>query len=122
MRSFFLLLAAFAIAPAGFAAAPDQVPAFSIDRNCSFEASAAYNVQQAKSRCKQEETNAKKQLAKQWSKFGAGAKRDCIRETTIGDEHSYVELQTCLQMSAEWTRTETVGQAQSNHGRNSRSR
>jgi|tagenome__1003787_1003787.scaffolds.fasta_scaffold20940163_3 hypothetical protein len=48
MRSFFLLLATFAIAPAGFATAADQVPAFSIDRNCSFEASvAAYNAQQA---------------------------------------------------------------------------
>jgi hypothetical protein len=113
MRVLFLLLAVRATAPRP-AAAADQFPRFDIARNCSFEASGGaaleQTAQQTKEACKQDETTAKKQLSQEWSRFKGEAKRDCLEESSMGSEQSYVELQSCLEMSSNWT-NQTVGQA-----------
>jgi hypothetical protein len=107
MRVFFLVLAVLATVPASTAAAADRVPNFDIGRNCGFEASGGaaveLNAQQTKTACEHDETSAKKQLGQEWSKFKAEAKRECLKESTTGSEQSYVELQSCLEMSSNWT-------------------
>ena len=122
MRAFLLLLAVpvlavFATAPR-LAAAADQVPNFNIAKNCAFEASGGAilqgTAQQTKEACQHDETNAKNELSKQWSKFSAAAKKSCFQESSMGSEQSYVELQSCLEMSSNWAEGQTTGQAQSN--------
>ena len=116
MRAFFLVLAVLATASRP-ATAADQVPNFDIPRNCAFEASGGAAVeqteQQTKAACKHDETVAKNQLSQEWSSFKGEAKRDCLLESSMGSEQSYVELQSCLEMSPNWT-SQTVGQAPSN--------
>jgi hypothetical protein len=105
MRALFFVLAVLATAPRT-AAAADQVPNFDIARNCAFEASGgaalAGTAQQTKAACKQDETTAKKQVSQEWSRFKGEAKRNCLEESSTGSEQSYVELQSCLEMSSNW--------------------
>ncbi len=118
MRAFFLVLAVLATTPRP-AAAADQVPNFDIPRNCAFEASGGAAAverteQQTREACKHDETIAKKQLGQEWSRFKGEAKRSCLEESSMGSEQSYVELQSCLEMSSNWNQNQTVGQAPSN--------
>jgi hypothetical protein len=75
----------------------DQVPTFDINRNCSSEA--AVDIQATMAGCVRDEVDAKKQLEQEWSKLRSNLKRDCVAESTIGGDQSYVELITCLEMS-----------------------
>ena len=97
MRTFIFALAAivpaFAIDRAG---AADELPAFDIARNCKAETTEAGTGLES---CTTDETNAKDELAKRWSSYGASAKKDCIGESSIGGDKSYVELLTCLEMT-----------------------
>ena len=99
MRTFIFALAA--IAPASCAIdralAIDQPPAFDIARNCKEETAGGITTVEA---CTKDETDAKNQLAKSWSRFGASEKKACIGESSGGGGQSYVELLTCLEMSA----------------------
>jgi hypothetical protein len=49
--------------------------------------------------CTKDETDAKNELEKRWSQFGASEKGFCVGESSTGGERSYVELLTCLEMS-----------------------
>ena len=97
MRSFFFALAAivpaFTIDQAG---AADEVPAFDIARNCREEVIGAITTVDS---CTKDETDAKNELTKRWSQYGASDKKSCIGEASIGGDKSYVELLTCLEMS-----------------------
>lgn len=98
MRTFIFALAAivpaFAIDRAG---AADEPPVFDIARNCKAEtAGAAIRGPEA---CRNDETQAKDQLGKRWSSYDASQKKECVGESSIGGEKSYVELLTCLEMS-----------------------
>ena len=65
--------------------------------------------------CVQDEVNAKKQLYQEWSKLESNLKRECVEESTMGGDQSYVELITCLEMSSpQWNGHQTVEQAPSN--------
>jgi hypothetical protein len=97
MRTFIFALAA--IVPAfavGQAGAADDLPAFDIVQNCKGESSGAGTGLES---CTRDETNAKDELAKRWSSYAASAKKDCIGESSIGGDQSYVELLTCLEMT-----------------------
>ena len=50
--------------------------------------------------CTKDETDAKNELAKRWSQFGASEKKFCDGESSTAGEQSYVELLTCLEMSS----------------------
>jgi hypothetical protein len=113
MRALFLLLAFLLTVPPVMAASGDKLPSFDINRNCSAEASGV-NIQQARAGCVRDEADAKKRLQQEWSKLGSNLKRQCVGESTIGGDQSYVELLTCLQMSSQWTGERTVGQTPSN--------
>jgi hypothetical protein len=92
----------FAIDRAG---AADELPAYDIARNCN-EETAGVAVEGSAS-CRKDETDAKDQLAKRWSTYGASAKKFCVGESSTGGEKSYVELLTCLEMA-----TDELGRAQ----------
>ena len=80
------------------ARAADRIPAFDIVRNCSAEVAAAGIDKVAD--CAKDETDAKNELDKRWSEFGASYKQACVGESSIGAGQSYVELLTCLEMSS----------------------
>jgi hypothetical protein len=117
MRTVVLVFAILATAPTSLAAAADQVPNFDIARNCAFEASSAALIQQTKeqtkAQCERAEADAKKQVSQEWSRFKGEAKRSCLQASSMGSEQSYVELQSCLEMSSNWNKGQTVGQSPS---------
>jgi hypothetical protein len=80
------------------AGAADRLPAFDIARNCSAE-TAGVAIGTGVEVCTKDETDAKNELAKRWSQFGASEKKFCVGESSTGGEQSYVELLTCLEMS-----------------------
>jgi hypothetical protein len=112
-----LVLAVLATAPASLAAAADRLPNYDIARNCAFEAASGALVQQTKeqtkAQCERQEGDAKKQLSEEWPRFKGEAKRSCLQASSMGSEQSYVELQSCLEMSSNWNKNETVGQSPS---------
>jgi hypothetical protein len=117
MRTLFLFLALYFTASAALAAPRHQLPSYDIERNCSREASDSGNVKQVKAECVRDENDAKKQLDQGWSRLAASkAKDQCLEESGIGGDQSYLELLTCLKMSSVWTTGDqaTVGQAPSN--------
>src|ERR1700751_3290595 len=59
--------------------------------------------------CVRDEAEAKKQLEQEWSKLGSDRKRECVVESTIGGDQSYVELLTCVEMSSQWKGNQTGG-------------
>jgi len=87
------IVSTFAIDPAG---AADGPPAFDIARNCREEVIGAITTVDS---CTKDETDAKNELTKRWSQYGASDKKSCIGEASIGGDKSYVELLTCLEMS-----------------------
>jgi hypothetical protein len=97
MRTCIFALAAivpvFAIDRAG---AGDGPPAFDIAKNCREEVVGTIATVQS---CTKDETDAKNELTKRWSKFSASEKKSCIGEADIGGDTSYVELLTCLEMA-----------------------
>ena len=94
MRTFILALAAI-------------VPAFAIERQRDTRVRYRPKLQRRNggccdmgpASCTRDETEAKNQLAKRWSSYGASEKKECVGESTTGGEKSYVELLTCLEMS-----------------------
>lgn len=107
-----LSLFAFLFTVSGVIAAPrDKPPNFDIQRNCSSEASDS-GGEQTKARCLQAEDNAKKQLEQRWSTLKPSElTRQCLQESSIGGDQSYVELMICLDMSNAWPSDQTtVGQ------------
>jgi hypothetical protein len=79
------------------ARAADELPAFDTARNCNAETAGA--AIEGDASCTRDETEAKNQLTRRWSSYGAPQKKECVGESTTGGEKSYVELLTCLEMS-----------------------
>jgi hypothetical protein len=100
---------------AALAQPSDQMPIFNINRNCSSEAAEGVDIQSTMAECVRDEVDAKKQLGQEWPKLGSNLKRECVGESEIGGDQSYVELMTCVDMSSsQWNGDQTVGQAPSN--------
>jgi hypothetical protein len=98
MRTFIFALAAIIPAFASdWARAADEAPEFDIARNCKAETSDAGIEGQA--HCTSDETEAKNTVTKRWSSYSASQKKECVGESSMGGEKSYVELLTCLEMS-----------------------
>jgi hypothetical protein len=80
-------------------AVADQVPTFDIARSCKLDTAAtAGDSVQSLNNCVDDENRARQQLGRQWSKFSAASKAQCIPLESIGGDPSYVSLLTCLQM------------------------
>jgi len=78
------------------ARAADRLPAFDIARNCRTEIAGGITTIEA---CTKDETDAKNEVAKRWSQYGAYEKKFCVGGSSTGGDQSYVELLTCLEMS-----------------------
>ena len=91
-----IVFASFAIDQAG---AADRLPAFDIARNCNAE-TAGLAIGTGIEACTKDETDAKNELGKRWSQYGAYEKKFCVGESSTAGEQSYVELLTCLEMSS----------------------
>jgi hypothetical protein len=83
----------------------DSVPKFDIAQSCKLDvaATAGLSVDQSLKSCINDEQEAKRQLAGQWSRFPAPGRASCVSQESIGGTPSYVSLQTCLQMG-QWAR------------------
>jgi hypothetical protein len=99
MRTSLLAVAAIVIASSTIdqARAAHRIPAFYIVQNCNAEVA---NVGTEKvAGCTKDETDARNELDRNWSHFGASDKQACVGESSIGGAQSYVELLTCFEMS-----------------------
>ena len=98
MRTTFILALATIVSIPFASRAADRLPAFDIAQNCNQEGAGTGIGTPAS--CMKDENDAKDQLAKEWSHFSASQKRACVGESSVGGDQSYVELVTCLEMSA----------------------
>jgi hypothetical protein len=109
MRTSLLLLAFLLTVPGAMAAQQGKPPNFDIQRNCREEAADTGNIAQTKDECVRAEGLAKNQLEQRWSTLKPSEEtRQCLEESSIGGDQSYVELQTCLDMSNAWPGNQSV--------------
>jgi hypothetical protein len=80
-------------------AAVDIVPKFDIERSCRSELSGGSSIGETMASCRADEERARAELGPRWSSFSVTDKRLCIQETQIDESPSYVELETCLDMT-----------------------
>jgi hypothetical protein len=78
-------------------AVSDTVPQFDIVRECRYEGGYTSDVD----RCSRDEATALKQLKNEWGRFVGTDKTTCMKEATVADFASYVELAICLDMASE---------------------
>lgn len=95
-----LVLAALAAPTLRPAHAADSVPQFNISANCRAEIADGSAIGETVESCTADEQQAKDQLSQTWSQYSRDDKTSCIKETSMDGTPSYVELQTCLEMSA----------------------
>jgi hypothetical protein len=79
-------------------AVADRLPKFDVAQGCRQAVTATTASMKS---CLNDEQGARNTLTKTWTQFSAGAKRNCIDETSMDGTPSYVELLTCLQMAAD---------------------
>jgi hypothetical protein len=77
-------------------AADPRVPALDVTPTC--RPLGNNDMQLDEKRCRQTENDARDELKRQWSKFSAADRSQCITTATMGGTASYVELITCLEM------------------------
>jgi hypothetical protein len=82
-------------------AVADAVPKFDIARECQSEG----DTKEMQDQCAADERQARDQLQKEWTQFGASDKAECYRETNTDGTPSYVEFLTCLEMARDVKKT-----------------
>ena len=96
-----LIWIALLVLPDLASAKPDGAPRFDVARSC--EAARAYTGDDknlAYRGCMKDENDARAELARKWAHFKPGDRKDCIAQGAA-PVPSYVEILTCLEMSAE---------------------
>jgi hypothetical protein len=88
-----LLAAAFA-APAR----ADDVPTLQIGPSCEAAGRGTVVLGRSKESCLADEAAARDALQKNWSKYSATDKQQCLGMEKTGGPSSYVELQSCLEI------------------------
>jgi len=98
----FALSAISLLIPCGFALAlQGALPRFSIESTCrEAQAFAGQDKKIAYNGCLRDEADAREQLAQKWMRFRPQDRSDCVSQGAA-PLPSYVELLTCLEMSAE---------------------
>jgi hypothetical protein len=96
---FMLALAAALTSIPHIARAADAAPKFDIARNCRAEVADAAGIGETLASCTKDEEQARDELTAQWSQFARDDKTACLRETSADGTPSYVELETCLEMT-----------------------
>jgi hypothetical protein len=100
-RIFLLTLAVALTSAPQIARAADAVPKFDVVRNCKAEVADGAGTGETLASCTKDEEQARQELAEHWSEFAREEKTTCVRETNGDGTPSYVELQTCLEMTSD---------------------
>lgn len=83
----------------GFATVADRVPDLDTNPACNGVEEMGAGTGRDKQSCMREENAAREQLGREWSAYSAEDRVHCTRSTAMGGVPSYVELQTCLEMT-----------------------
>ena len=75
-----------------------QLPHFDIEATCRAAHPLGPEDHDPYQGCMKDETAARSELQRQWTRFEAGNRDLCAEETRVGGYPSYVEVLTCLQM------------------------
>jgi hypothetical protein len=108
MRKLLLVSIAVTLSTAALADAGSAVPQFDVTGTCRATSNLGLADEQSFATCMTDETDAKKQLASQWTSYSGAARSRCSAETQIGGDPSYVELLVCL----DFARSVSDGSAQ----------
>jgi len=98
MRHLWLVSIALAVSTPALARPSSAIPQFDAAQICHATSNLGLGDDQSFPQCMQDETEAKNQLAKDWTSYSAEVRSRCSAETMIGGSPSYVELSTCLDM------------------------
>jgi hypothetical protein len=82
------------------AAAQDSVPNYNVKPECVFTQSIIPSPESEK-QCLREEQAARVKLEQNWSSYPSGDRTECVGESSTGGSPSYVDLLTCLEMTAD---------------------
>jgi hypothetical protein len=80
----------------------DKVPNFDVTASC--KAVAGFGLADSQNNpeaCIHDEQAAHTEFEQKWTSFPAAERSRCVSETMIGNNPSYVEILTCLQMTQE---------------------
>jgi hypothetical protein len=79
----------------------DKVPSFDVTASCKAVAALGLAESQSPEACIRDEQAAHTELQQKWVSFPAADRSRCVTETMIGNNPSYVEILTCLQLTQE---------------------
>ncbi|RVU19381.1 hypothetical protein [Methylobacterium oryzihabitans] len=79
-----------------------SVPRIDIKATCNAVEAASSGLAdpEAVAGCVRDETAAREQARRRWSRYPAASRRECAAEVRIGGAPSYVDLVTCLELAA----------------------
>jgi hypothetical protein len=89
-----------AFATALLVAGAEGVPSLDIEASCRAAARMGdrLSLDTSLHQCLADESNAREQLARQWTQFSPALRQRCLSTTEAGGDPSYVEALVCLQM------------------------
>jgi hypothetical protein len=76
----------------------DDVPTLQVGPSCEAAGRGTVVIGRSKESCMADETTARDALQKNWSKYSATDKQQCLGMEKAGGPSSYVELQSCLEI------------------------
>ena len=80
--------------------AQDSVPVYNVEPECQFTQSAVPSPENEKT-CMREEQAARVKLEQKWASYPSADRQECVSESSTGGSPSYVDLLTCLEMTAD---------------------
>ncbi|HLH96194.1 MAG TPA: hypothetical protein VKW08_13855 [Xanthobacteraceae bacterium] len=83
---------------AAVAQVTSAVPELNYEPICQDSASIDLGLKDDRAICMQDEAQARAELTRKWSTFGAAGRSSCLRLSSTNRTGSYVELLTCLEM------------------------
>src|SRR4051812_34272226 len=92
MRHLLLVSIALAVSTPALARPSSAIPQFDAAQICHATSNLGLADDQSFAQCMRDETEAKNQLAKDWTSYSAEGRSRCSAETTIGGSPSYAEL------------------------------
>jgi hypothetical protein len=97
-----VILLGVSVAPAQPPKSVDRaMPGFDIERSCKTLLAMDPGIGETLASCEADEEWARDELIPQWSRFRSADRRSCMREMRANGSPSYVELLTCLELSAQ---------------------
>ncbi|HLG82022.1 MAG TPA: hypothetical protein VKY22_13465 [Bradyrhizobium sp.] len=87
----------------------DRVPELNVEATCkatvATDKAMGLALPQSFDDCMRDENAARQQLTTIWLSNPADLRNRCEGEATVGGSESYVDMLTCMQMAADWTKS-----------------